>query len=77
MVGPITSTAAVTYSFMHALNHFFQSSEILTLPSQYTLSLMTFLSHTLKIYTFYLTVTGINKRNKLQFHKPTANLTLY
>ena len=72
MVGPITATAAVTYSFVHTLNHFFQSSEILILPSQYTLSLMTFLSQTLKIYTFNFTVHGINTRNKLQLHKPTA-----
>jgi len=43
----------------------FQSLEILTLPSQYILSLMKFLSLILEIYTFNCTVCGINTRNKL------------
>ena len=35
------------------------------------------LSHNLEIYAFNFTVRDINTRNKLQLHKPTANLTLY
>jgi hypothetical protein len=55
----------------------FQSLEILTLPLQYILSSMIFLSYNFEIYTFNFSVHGINTRNKLQLHKPTANLTLY
>jgi hypothetical protein len=42
-----------------------QSLQIRTLPSQYILSLIKFLSHILEIYTFSCKVCGINKRNKL------------
>lgn len=38
---------------------------------------MKFFSYNLEIYTFNFSVHGINMRNKLQLHKPTANLTLY
>jgi hypothetical protein len=55
----------------------FQSLEILTLPSQYILSLIKFFSCNLEIYTLNFSDNGINTRNKLQLHKPTANLTLY
>jgi len=51
---------------------FFQSLEILTLPSQYIQSLMKFLSHILKIYALNITVHGINTINKPQLHKPAA-----
>jgi len=34
-----------------------------------------FFSHNLEMYTFNITVHGINGRNILQMHKPTANLT--
>jgi hypothetical protein len=51
--------------------------QVLTLPSQYRLSLMKFLSHILEIHTFNRTVCGINTRNKLWLHKPTADPTLY
>jgi hypothetical protein len=36
-----------------------------------------FLSYNLEMYTFNSSVHGINMRNKLQLHKPIANLTLY
>jgi hypothetical protein len=49
--------------------------EILTVPAQYILSLMTFMTHNLGYFTFNFSVHGINKRNKLQFHGPIANLT--
>jgi len=55
----------------------FQSLQILTLPSKYILPLMKFLSHNLGIYTCNFTAHGINTSNKLQLHKPTANLILY
>jgi hypothetical protein len=55
----------------------FQSLEILTLPSQYILSSIKFLSHNLEIYTFNFSVHSLNTRNKLQLHKLTANCTLY
>jgi hypothetical protein len=38
---------------------------------------MKFLSYNLEFYTFNFSAPGINTRNKLQLHKPTANLTLY
>jgi len=55
----------------------FQSLEILTLPSQYILFLIKFLSHNLEIYIFNFTFHDFNTRNKLQLRKVTANLTLY
>jgi len=53
---------------------FFQSLQILALPSQYSYiqSLMKFLSRIRKIYTLNITVHGINKINKPQLHKPAA-----
>jgi hypothetical protein len=44
----------------------FQSLEIITLPLQYILFLMQFLSHDLEIYIFNFAVHVINTRNKLQ-----------
>jgi hypothetical protein len=55
----------------------FQSLEVLTLPLQYILSLIKFLSHNLEIYAFNCTVLVITMRNKLQLCKPTANLTIH
>ena len=55
----------------------FQSLEILTLPVQYILSFMKFLSRNLQIYTFNCTVLGITMRNKLQLLKATASLTIH
>jgi hypothetical protein len=54
-----------------------QSLELLTLPLQYKLTLIKFLSHNLEIYLINCTVLGITMRNKLQLHKPTASLTIH
>jgi hypothetical protein len=53
-----------------------KSLEILTLPSQYILSSMKFLSYSLEFYTSNFSVYGINMRSSIQLHKPIANLTL-
>ena len=55
----------------------FQKLEILTLTSQYILSLMRFLSFNLEFFTFNTSVHNINTRLKLTLHKPTARLTMY
>lgn len=55
----------------------FQSLEILAVSSQYILSLTRFLLHNVETYTFNIRVHGINKRNMLQLHEPTTNLTLF
>jgi len=55
----------------------FQKLEILTLTSQYILSLMRFLSSNLEIYKFNISVHNINTRCKLKLHKPAARLTMY
>jgi hypothetical protein len=55
----------------------FQSLGILTLPSQYILSLMEFLLQNQEVFTSNIEVHNINTRNKLKLHKPISNLTLY
>jgi hypothetical protein len=55
----------------------FQKLETLTLTSQYTLSLMRFLSAHLQIYIFNTSVHNTNTRRKLKLHKPEARLTMY
>jgi hypothetical protein len=55
----------------------FQKLEILTLPSQYILSLMRFLSPNLEIYKFNSSDHGVNMRYKLKSEKPSAKLTMY
>ena len=55
----------------------FCSLEILTLTSQYILSLMRFLSSNLDIFIFNTSVHKINTRLKLKLHKPTVRLTMY
>jgi hypothetical protein len=55
----------------------FQKLQILTLTSQYILSLMRFLSSNLEIYKFNTSVHNISTRRKLKLHKPTARLTMY
>src|SRR5215510_685716 len=53
----------------------FQSLGILTLTSQYILSLMKFVLQSQEKYTFNTEVHNINTRNKLKLHKPISNLT--
>jgi hypothetical protein len=55
----------------------FWKLEILTLTSQYILSLMRFLSSNLETYTFNTSVRNINTRLKLKLHKPAARLSMY
>jgi hypothetical protein len=55
----------------------FQKLEILTVTSQYILSLMRFLSSNLEIYTFKISIHNINTRCKLKMHKPATRLTMY
>jgi hypothetical protein len=55
----------------------FQKLEILTVTSQYVLSLMRFLSSNLEIYTFNTSVHNINTRRKLKLQKPATRLTMY
>jgi hypothetical protein len=55
----------------------FQKLEILTLTSQYILSLMRFLSLNLEIYKFNTSVHNINTRHKLKLHKPATRFTMY
>jgi len=55
----------------------FQSLEILTLNSQYILSLMKFLLQNQEKFTSNTEVHNINMRNELKLHKPISNLTLY
>ena len=54
----------------------FQKLQILTLTSQYILSLMRFLSSNLEIYKFNASVHNISTRYKLKLHKPAARLTM-
>jgi len=55
----------------------FQSLGILTITSQYILSLMKFLLKNQEKFTSNTKVHYINTRNKLKLHKPISNLTLY
>lgn len=53
----------------------FKALGILTVPSQYTLSLMMFLINNLKYVTFNFSLHSINTQKKLQLHRLIANLT--
>jgi hypothetical protein len=55
----------------------FQRLGILTIHSQYILSLMEFLLQNQEMFTSNIEVHNINMRNKLKLHKPISNLTLY
>jgi hypothetical protein len=58
-----------------ACRRLFHELGILTLTSQYTLSLMRFLSSNLGIYKFNSSVHDINTRNKRKLYKPTVRLS--
>ena len=47
------------------------------MPSQYVLSLMTFLANNLEYFTFQSSIHEINTRGRVQMQKPIANLTSY
>jgi hypothetical protein len=55
----------------------FRKLEILTLTSQYILSLMRFLSSNLETYTSNTSIHNMNTRLKLKLHKPAARLSMY
>ena len=55
----------------------FQSLGILTVPSQYILSLMNFVLQNKERFTLNIEVHNFNTRNKLKLHKPISSLTLY
>ena len=55
----------------------FQSLGILTITSQYILSLMKFLPQNQEKFTSNIKDHIINTRNKLKLHKPISNVTLY
>jgi hypothetical protein len=55
----------------------FKTLGILTMLSQYILSLMTFLANTLEYFTFQSSIHGKNTRGRVQIQKPIANLTSY
>jgi hypothetical protein len=55
----------------------FKALEILTLPLQYILSLMTFLVYNLEYFTFNFSIHSINTRKKLQLHRPIANFASF
>jgi hypothetical protein len=55
----------------------FQTLGILTIPSQYILSLMEFLSQNQEMFTSNFEIHNINTKNKLKLHKSTSNLTSY
>jgi hypothetical protein len=55
----------------------FKTIQILTLPSQYILSLITFLAHNPEYFTFNSSVHNIDTRKRLQLHRPIANSTSF
>jgi hypothetical protein len=52
----------------------FKTLETLTLPSQYTLSLMTFLAHNLEYFAFNSSVHNNDIRKRLQPHRPISKI---
>jgi hypothetical protein len=55
----------------------FKTLGILTMPSQYILSLMTFLANNLEYFTLQSSIHEVNTRGRVQMQNPTANLTSY
>jgi hypothetical protein len=55
----------------------FKALEIMTLPLQYILSLMTFLVHNLEYFTFNFSINNINTRRKLELHRLIANFASF
>jgi hypothetical protein len=54
----------------------FKSLGIMTLPSQYILTLMTFLSQNIEMYVTNGSVHELNTRNKIKLYIPNVNLSL-
>jgi hypothetical protein len=55
----------------------FKTLGIVTMSSQYILSLMTFLANNLEHFTFQSSIHETNTRRKVQMQKPVTNLTSY
>ena len=55
----------------------FSELKILTLTSQYILSLMRFLSSNMDIFMFSSSIHNINTRQRLKLHKPSVNRKIY
>jgi hypothetical protein len=55
----------------------FQSLGIMTVPSQYSLSLINFVLQNQERFTPNTEVHSFNTRNKLKLHKPVSSLTLH
>jgi hypothetical protein len=53
----------------------FKAFKILTIPSQYILSLITFMVNNMEYFSFNFYGYNIYTRKKLQLHRPTENLT--
>lgn len=53
----------------------FRALEIMALLSQYILSSMTYIANNREYFSLKFSIRGINTRNKLQLHRPIANLT--
>jgi len=54
----------------------FQELGILTIASQYILSLMEFLLQNKEMFASNIEIHSINTRNNLKLHKPISNLTI-
>jgi hypothetical protein len=58
--------------------HYIQINRgILTMPSQYILSLITFLANNLEYFTFQSSIHEIKTSGRVQMQKPIDNLTSY
>jgi hypothetical protein len=55
----------------------FRKLDILPVPCQYKFSLMIFVVDNLGSFQTNLTVHGLNTRNKMQLHRPIANLSCF
>jgi len=55
----------------------FRQLKILPVPSQYTLSLMSFILNNQEIFQTNSPIHNINTRNKLHLHRPNANLSCF
>jgi len=53
----------------------FRALEIMAVPSKYILSLMTCIENNGGYFSLKFSIHEINTRNKLQFHRPIANIT--
>jgi hypothetical protein len=55
----------------------FKVLKLLIIAGQYILSLMTFLAHNLKYFTFNYLIHSLLTRRRLQLHRPVTNLVSY